>query len=299
MPEPLSRLFTLWLFIFLQTKRKVGERAVSEKKQRLEISELIKVEGIDCKGFGIIAKLITTDADLDIGAKALYAYLCSYAGNGTTAYPRRSKILADLKMCKDAYYKYQKQLIENGYIKAERTDTYPFPNIYTIVSRPSKLKNIPNGENESGDILVVRGIKSLGYGTVPKAVMLDKRLHYKAKALYAYFCSFAGNGTTAIPTRDTITYHLNISINSFQKYIRQLIQFNYIEVSQSKKNGRFANNIYYLNDLPDEEIGQKEIERREAVQEKKAQKASGQAVYKEDNTLVEQGVSILTPQLKI
>ena len=33
-------------------------------------------------------------------------------------------------------------------------------------------------------------MKSLGYGTVPKAVMLDRRLDIQAKGIYIYFCSF-------------------------------------------------------------------------------------------------------------
>lgn len=252
-------------------------------KEKKEIADLIMIEGVDCKGFGVIPKIVTTDTNLSIGAKALYAYLCSYAGNGTTAFPRRDKILSNLKMCKDAYYKYQKELITQGYIRAERSNIYPFPNTYTIVSRPPKLNSISesNSKNLEGDIIISRGIKSMGYGTVPKAVMLDSRLHYKAKALYAYFCSFAGNGTTAIPTRDTICYHLHIAINSFQKYLRQLIEFNYIEVTQSIDNGRFSHNIYAINDLPNGEKGKREIERRKVVQEQKhTAKKEGQAELK-------------------
>lgn len=266
-------------------------------KGQPKIAELITVEGVDCKGFGIIAKLVTTDTDLCIGSKALYAYLCSYAGNGTTAYPRRSKILADLKMSKETYYKYQKELLDQGYIRATRGDKYPFANTYTIVSRPPKLKDTVPPENASGDILIARGIKAMGYGTVPKAVMLDERLHYKAKALYAYFCSFAGNGTTAVPTRETICYHMQFTVNSFQRYIRQLIQFNYIEVQQTKYQGRFSNNIYYLNDLPDEGRGKQEIERRQEMQQRKAAaKNDGQAVIDTKND--KGGVNIDTPTEK-
>lgn len=155
-----------------------------------ELVELIKYEGVDCKGFGTIAKLVTTDTALSIGAKALYAYLCSYCGNGMTAFPRRNKIMADLCIVEETYYRYFNELKESGYIKAERGKTYPFANTYTIVSRPPKLKNAKTEEIEGENKLYVRGIKSLGYGTVPKAVMQDRRLHFKAKALYAYIWQF-------------------------------------------------------------------------------------------------------------
>lgn len=267
-------------------------RTLAPKKDKQELVELIKYEGVDCKGFGTIAKLVTTDTDLSIGAKALYAYLCSYCGNGMTAFPRRNKIMADLCIVEETYYRYFNELKESGYIKAERGKTYPFANTYTIISRPPKLKNAKTEEIEGENKLYVRGIKSLGYGTVPKAVMQDRRLHFKAKALYAYICSFAGNGNTAFPSRATILHHLQITINPFQRYIKQLIEYNYIDVEQTKKSGRFANNIYYLNDLPDEEEGKKAIERRNEIQDKKVQKNKKQAVSETENI---KGVNIDTP----
>lgn len=267
-------------------------RTLAPEKDKQELIELIKYEGVDCKGFGTIAKLVTTDTDLSIGAKALYAYLCSYCGNGMTAFPRRNKIMADLCIVEDTYYRYFNELKESGYIRVERGKKYPFANTYTIVSRPPRLKNAKVEEVESENKLYVRGIKSLGYGTIPKAVMQDRRLHFKAKALYAYICSFAGNGNTAFPSRATILHHLQITINPFQRYIKQLIECNYIDVEQTKKSGRFANNIYYLNDLPDEEEGKKAIERRNEIQEKKVQKGSVKTSSDEDKS---EGVNIDTP----
>lgn len=232
---------------------------------------MLQIEGVDYKGFGNIYKFIMTDSDLKIGAKALYAYLCSYTGKGNSAYPKRDKILYDLQICKTAYYKYLNQLVEDGYIKVERADKYPFKNIYTIVSRPLKLKTVQPDIKEQKQ-LVSGGIKAFGYGSIPKAVMIDRRLSCASKALYAYLCSFAGNGTCAFPKCKDILYHLNISINTLNSYMRELIGCNYITVEQQHDKGRFDRNIYYINDLPDEEIGQAEIERRMDYQQQKWQK---------------------------
>lgn len=239
---------------------------MSAKSQ--SIADIIRYEGVDCKGFGIIAKLVMTDTDLTIASKALYSYLCSYAGSDNSAFPKREKILHDLNICKTAYYKHLQLLLDLGYIRIERGNTYPFGNTYIIVSRPPKLAEVKLDVKEND--IIVRGIKSLGYGTIPKAVMIDERLNYKAKALYAYFCSFSGNGTFAFPKRKDILYHLQISINTFQTYIHQLIEYNYITVEQTHDNGRFGRNTYYINDLPDEELGKLEMEKRAELQKKKA-----------------------------
>ncbi len=255
-----------------------------------QIADIIRVEGIDRKGFGIIAKLVMLDTELSIGAKAVYAYFCSYA-NGSSAFPRREKILSDLGIGIYAYYRCLRELTSNDYISIKRGTVYPFPNTYTIISRPKKLtqkikdyteKQLPNGTE---DQLVVKGIRSLGYGNIPKAVMIDPRLGYKAKALYAYFCSFAGAGSSAFPKRADILYHLQISINPFQKYIHELIKYNYITVEQQKEKGRFSRNIYYLNEFPDEERGKEEMACRVAVQTQKAVRAQQNKEHREQEKL--------------
>lgn len=246
--------------------------------KKSEIPEIIRYEGVDSKGFGRVAKLVMTDSKLEIGAKAVYAYLCSYAGSENAAYPHRDKIFADLKMCKTTYYTHLNNLIKSGYIRVERKDVYPFSNNYIIVSRPSKMKAIIL-ETDNSDTLTVKGINSFGYGTIPKLVMLDERLSYKSKAIYAYFCSFAGNGTIAFPKRSDILHHLDISLNTFQNHIKDLIKYNYIEIEHRHVQGRFASNNYILIDLPDEDVGQQEIDKRAMyqaeVKQKKEQKKQG------------------------
>ena len=263
-------------------KRDTGNKIPTERVVRMlsdkaseksnNIVEMLRVEGVDCKGFGIIPKALMTDTDLTIGAKALYAYLCSYTGKGNTAYPKRDKILSDLNICKTAYYRYQKELIDQGYIRVDRETTYPFCCTYTLVTRPEKLKEkIPTGDGT----MIAGGIKAFGYGSIPKAVMVDKRVSVKAKALYAYFSSFAGNGSFAFPKTKDILYHLGISVNTLTTYMHELIGCNYITVVQKHDKGRFDRNTYFINDLPDEKRGQEELQRRAEYQEQKKAHSKG------------------------
>lgn len=261
---------------------------MSNKSQ--SIADIIRYEGVDCKGFGSIAKLVMTDTDLTIASKALYSYLCSYAGSNNPAFPKRDKILHDLNMCKTSYYKHLQVLLDSGYIRVERKNIYPFQNVYIIVSRPPKLDKVQLNVKEND--VIVKGIKSLGYGTIPKAVMIDERLNYKAKALYAYLCSFSGNGTFAFPKRKDILYHLQISINTFQTYIHQLIEYNYITVEQTHDNGRFGVNTYYINDLPDEEMGKLEMKKRKESQKKKKKKTGLVNLPTVDETPIEDDTSV-------
>lgn len=95
-----------------------------------------KLEGVMSKGYGIIPKLIMKDKDLSIEAKSIYAYLVSYTGSGTTAYPSVSLMCSDLGISKDRFYRHRKKLVEKGYIKIEQhqNETGWSNNVYTITS---------------------------------------------------------------------------------------------------------------------------------------------------------------------
>ena len=100
---------------------------------------------------------------------------------------------------------------------------------------------------EDRDILKGDQINSKGYGTIAKLAMQDTNLDIIAKAIYAYFCSFAGGGDCCFPSRSKICHDLKITSNTFTKYLRQLVTNGYISVEQIKDKGKFSHNVYTLN----------------------------------------------------
>lgn len=223
------------------------------------LQDILRVEGVNCKGFGVLPKFVMLDTDLSLEAKTIYSYFCSFAGNGSVAFPKRDTILSQLKIGKNTYYKYLKQLTENGYllITQERLENSRFSkNIYTLTSNPKKFQEsiIQNKSDAPRGRLIVSGLKSQGYGVIPKAVMIDPRLDIKSKGIYAYLCSLSGNGETAYPNKEKFLKDLSIGDSSYNKFLRPLVQLNYITVVQRHTNGRFGVNDYYLNDTPDEAV---------------------------------------------
>ena len=231
-----------------------------------QLTDKLRVEGILFKGFGHIPKFIMLDTDLTIEAKGIYAYFCSFAGSGNSAFPSRDKILKDLSIGKDRYYKHYNLLILNGYLSAEQErrkdektgEVYLGNNIYTLIANPKKYVEKREQEdlhkNKGYSRIRNSGMKSLGYGTIAKAPMLDNRLPLQAKGIYAYFCSFAGSGNSAFPKLSNILYHLQISEKTYYKYYGELVKFNYITPIQRNIKGRFSVNDYYINETPDEEL---------------------------------------------
>ena len=201
---------------------------------------------IDSKGYGKIYKSVMRDRSLPLLAKAVYAYFCAYAGCGCQAFPKREKILHDLQINKDTFTKHLNLLVEGRYISKERTGT---GNIYTILQRIPASEDCPKAEQGQSDMLVFENAAAHGFGTIPKLVMLDSQLSPQAKAIYAYFASFAGAGTTAFPRRTTIMRELGIgSVETYYRHFNQLIEQGYLSVEHRKADGRFDYCIYHLHE---------------------------------------------------
>ena len=110
------------------------------------------------------------------------------------------------------------------------------------------------------DKLKVTGVMSQGYGIIPKMLMKDEDLTIEAKAIYAYICSYAGNGTTAFPSISLICSDLNISENRFHTHKKKLIEKGYIHIDQKRGNhGTFKKNIYTINSVLMPQVPQHDV----------------------------------------
>lgn len=219
-----------------------------------ERSDEIRFFGIMSRGYGQLAKAVMLDPDLTIEAKAIYAYFVSFTGAGThSAFPSRDKIIHDLHISKDTYYKHFKLLLDYGYITVEQQNESRFSkNIYTIVLFPEKYNQDESNASEArrNALYLIRSahdISAAGYGNVPKSVMTDSTISIQAKSIYAYFCVWAGQDMNATPNRDTILFHLGITHSTYNKHMNQLIEHNYITRSSVSVSGRFAGYVFHIN----------------------------------------------------
>lgn len=226
-------------------------------------ADVLRTEGINAKGYGLLPKYPMIDTDLTLTAKTIYAYLCSLSGNGESTYPSVETIKSHLGFGKKAYESNFKQLLDAGYVirQKQRGERSRFDhNLYILASNPKKFEQMRDAAGEGSSQLISRicvsGLKSVGYGMIPRAVMCDARLSYKAKGLYAYFAAFTGAGNVAFPSLDQITRQLDINKDTYYKYMKELTALNYITIVQLH-NGKFSGNQYYLNDKPDEASVQK------------------------------------------
>lgn len=99
----------------------------------------LKMSGVMEKGYGIIPKKVMQDTTISAQAKALYAYLTSYAGAGETAWPGRDLICHHLGIGKDSFSKYLKELKNKNYVEVNKKRNLEgkyYKNVYTIVSNP-------------------------------------------------------------------------------------------------------------------------------------------------------------------
>lgn len=197
--------------------------------------DVLKIEGIYSKGFGFLPKYTMVDTHLSIGAKAIYAYFCSFSGNGANAIPSLKEILCNLGISEERYYGYLKELTLSDYIRVEQTKLVPklSSSTYTLTQNPKNIKIFSEKKN---------GTDLDGYGIIPRAVMVDSRLDIKAKGIYAYFCCLVGGETCSFPKRSDIFFLLGIGESTYYKYYKTLVQLNFITVNQRHVNRKLSIN---------------------------------------------------------
>lgn len=224
----------------------------------VEIKEVLRTRGLDAMGYGQVAQYAMRDPDLPLTAKAIYAFMCSLCGGGSNPLFSRDFIVAKLKIGKEAYYKYRKLLVDQGYISVEQQKDekgYFYRTDFIIEDKPKKFaadERFDSDASRTYGKFTFTGIRAAGYGNVSRAVMYDDRLSAKAKGLYAYFISYAGGGNQAIPPLKTILYHLGVTANSYHKYLAELTSLNYIIIIQKHVNGQLGCNDYHFVYTPDE-----------------------------------------------
>lgn len=72
-------------------------------------------------GYGIVYRQIMRNKNLTVEAKAIYAYLCSFAGSGTECYPGVDLMAIELCMSKDRLYKHLNILVNAGIIEKSQS----------------------------------------------------------------------------------------------------------------------------------------------------------------------------------
>lgn len=112
--------------------------------------------GIYKDGYGIIPRVIMRNKNISLGAKAVYGYICSFAGAGGNAFPSLELICTELGMSEKKLYKCRKELIDHNLItvKKKRVGSKYSNNIYTLVINPSEIEPSQNGhvQNEPSKI---------------------------------------------------------------------------------------------------------------------------------------------------
>lgn len=116
-------------------------------------------EGIYKNGYGIIPQSVMRDKSISTGAKALYAYICSFAGKGQTAFPGFELICNELSITKNTMYSYRKELKDKNLLEItkERNGKKYTNNIYRIVINPQNLNSSKIEPTKKEDVQESKG----------------------------------------------------------------------------------------------------------------------------------------------
>ena len=209
--------------------------------------------GIMENGYGPCYRFVLCDATIPLIAKAIYAYFCSYghSGGGTACFPSTSTIMKDLGLCKNTYYNNYNILIEKGYIISTSRKIKAANGSIKFTSNCYYINLLPNNYIPREDAVVrTDDIREYGYGLVPRKIMTDRTLSAKAKALYAYYCTIAGERAEYVFLNEKTIKHLSIAIKALLLYKKELCEngkYCLMETARDSKGHVSGQIVHLLN----------------------------------------------------
>lgn len=104
---------------------------------------------------------------------------------------------------------------------------------------------------DAGDSVKMGGIFGTGFGVVSRSIMRDSRLSIESKAIYAYFCAFAGSGRRGFPSVEKICKELGIAKARYYRHRKVLIELGYLSVEKGGRDGSaWLTNVYTIEVAP-------------------------------------------------
>lgn len=218
------------------------------------MGDILRAGGIYKLGYGTISKLVMLDHRLNMGAKGVYVYLCSFAGAGDVAFPFRNKITSDLNISVHTYYGYMNQLTEYGYITKEqqRKGTRFSHNIYTInqfIARNDCIDILKENGIDTSSIppMPLIDIDIIGYGKIPKAVTTDATITIKSKAIFGFIASNNHWMNPDLCSWSNLCKIMHISKTTFYKTIDELLASGYIMEQRQEMVKGYDKPVYHIN----------------------------------------------------
>ena len=162
--------------------------------------------------YGIVDFKTITNKSLSIQARAIYCYLSCYANKNHTAFPCRERILKELGLSKNGYYKHYHQLEDNCIMRIERSRCRN--NKYHLFFR--KLAHTQK------------------FGFAHKEIMTAPRISLASKVVFIYITAYCPPGRTWHFKKSQIMDELGISSYMLAKAIRELESHNFISINVSQ-----------------------------------------------------------------
>ena len=162
--------------------------------------------------YGIVVFKTITNKSLSIQARAIYCYLSCYANKNHTAFPCRERILKELGISKNGYYKHYHQLEDNCIMRIERSRCRN--NKYHLFFR--KLAHTQK------------------FGFAHKDIMTAPKISLAAKVVFIYITAYCPPERTWHFKKSQITDELGISTYLLAKAIKELESHNFISITASQ-----------------------------------------------------------------
>ena len=162
--------------------------------------------------YGVVDFKTITNTSLSIQARGIYCYLACYANKMHKAFPSRERILSELGLSKNGYYRHYHQLEDNGIMMIKRSMC----------------------KNNSYHLFFRKLTENHKYGFAYKSIMTDPKISLAAKVVFAYITAYCPKGRIWYFKKSDITRELGISTFVLGRALKELCTLELIDMTVSQ-----------------------------------------------------------------
>ena len=213
--------------------------------------------------YGVVDFKTITDKRLSIHARGIYCYLACYANKSHTAFPSRERILSELGLSKNGYYKHYHQLEDNGIMLIERSQC----------------------KNNKYHLFFRKLIEKYKFGFAYKKIMTDPNISLAAKTVFVYITSYCPKGKIWYFKKSDTTEELGVSAYVLNRALKELSALELIDMTVSQ---------YEISIMNMYDSSEKEGHESSNIEDITAEKGGHETPKKEDTEVKKEGHDLPT-----
>lgn len=140
-------------------------------------------------GYGVVYQDVTRNSNISAAAKGLYAYLAAFCGSSDECYPSVEKIIKEMGMARDTFYRHINALVAAGVVEKQQTvnDGGKFGRTVYRLTHEVVISDYPFTQNEDAVLSTTKNKETKKNNNIKTNIIKKNNNLKSSKSVQIYF----------------------------------------------------------------------------------------------------------------